>query len=103
MSRKQLHTKESIRQWQAHVQSLERSGMSRAEYCRRHDLSYHALTYWQRKLAYAEHSPVLVQVPTGQPKNSGVSIRLNNRMRIELAEQFSPATLDKVLGVLEGR
>jgi len=112
MFKKQSHTSVSGRKWQVHVQALERSGMSRAEYCRQHDLSYHALTYWQRKLHHAEQPPVLVQIPTGQPmtrnpvrqqKNSGVSIQVNNRMRIELTEQFSPAALDKVLGVLEGR
>ncbi len=39
------------RYWQAHVTTLQKSGLSRAEYCRRHELSYHALTYWQKKLS----------------------------------------------------
>jgi hypothetical protein len=34
------------------------------EYCRRHDLSYHALTYWQRKLYRPSRQPAqLVPVP----------------------------------------
>lgn len=39
------------RLWQAHVHAFHRSGLSRAEYCRQNNLSYHALTYWQRKLS----------------------------------------------------
>ncbi len=110
MSKKQHHPRSSARQWQAHVKALQKSGLSRAEYCRRHNLSYHALTYWQRKLHRSDQPPVLVQVPMVQPANSnldqqkcsGVSIRLN-RMSIELGEQFSPVVLHKVLAVLEGR
>jgi len=103
----------SSMQWQDHVNGLVRSGLSRAEYCRRHNLSYHALTYWCRKLRYREgQTPVLVQVPevpaeVRQPANnhktSGVTIRLNNEVAIELSLQFSPDTLKKVLCVLEGR
>ena len=32
------------RYWQAHVRALRTSGLSRRGYCRRHHLSYHALT-----------------------------------------------------------
>ena len=43
-------TKSGVRFWQAHLRALGGSGLSRREYCRRHHLSYHALTYWVRKL-----------------------------------------------------
>jgi transposase-like protein len=100
------------RHWQAHVKALERSGLSRAEYCRRHDLSYHAMTYWQRKLSHGDHSlPVLVQVPVFSPAgiksspvgNSGITVRLDDRISIELATEFSAVTFDKVLSILEAR
>ena len=100
----------SSRQWQSHVKALRRSGLTRAEYCRRHRLSYHALAYWQRKLDQPQGvaAPVLVQVPTVkrhevQQNRSGVSIRMESGMRIELDRQFSPEALGKVLEVLEGR
>ncbi len=38
--------------WKAHAEAQRQSGLSRAEYCRRHNLSYHALTYWVKKLWY---------------------------------------------------
>ena len=42
-------TESRVRFWQAHVRALAASGLSRRGYCRRHELSYHALTYWVRK------------------------------------------------------
>jgi len=50
--------------WQAHVKALADSGLSRREYCRRHHLAYHALTYWVRKLKHGEqvlpHDPQIL-------------------------------------------
>lgn len=40
--------KAGVRFWQVHVQALGTSGLSRRKYCRRHHLSYYALTYWAR-------------------------------------------------------
>jgi len=30
--------------WEAHIRAQQKSGLSRTEYCRRHALSYHALS-----------------------------------------------------------
>ena len=37
--------KHSRHYWQRHVRAQQESGLSRAEYCRQQNLSYHALTY----------------------------------------------------------
>jgi len=51
--------------WQDHIEGLAKSGSSRSAYCRRHQLSYHALTYWLRKQSQpvAEAALSLVEVP----------------------------------------
>jgi len=36
--------------WHAHFESWENSGLSQAEYCRRHNLKYCLFHYWKRKL-----------------------------------------------------
>ncbi len=46
-----LAVRSSAASWQAHLDRWRRSGLSRAEYCRRHDLSYWSMTYWCKKLA----------------------------------------------------
>jgi len=97
------------RHWQAHVKALKKSGLSRAEYCRQHKLSYHALTYWQRKMSRSTET-TLVPVPLervlktpGQSKSSGLKICLTDRLSIEVGDHFSSATLQRVLSVLESR
>ena len=95
--------------WQRHVRAQQESGLSRAEYCRQQNLSYHALTYWQRKVGKPSPAdPVLVPVPVEkipQPpvrgQGAGVRIILDNTVTIEVGEQFSPQTLHRVLAVLE--
>ena len=97
--------------WEAHIRAQQKSGLSRAEYCRRHDLSYHALTYRQRKISKPSNGKSqLVPVPmekirrSGQPAaTSGVKILLNDHIAIEVSEQFSPRALGQVLAVLENR
>ena len=97
--------------WEAHIRAQQKSGLSRAEYCRRHDLSYHALTYWQRKLSEPSRKQTqLIPVPVERitqhrisAATSGVKILLDDRIGIEVCEQFSPKALSQVLAVLENR
>ena len=97
--------------WQRHVRAQQESGLSQAEYCRQHNLSYHALTYWRRKLGKPSPSaPALVPVPVEKilrppvrGQGAGVKIILNNTVVIEVSERFSPLVLQQVLSVLEQR
>ena len=102
------------RQWQAHVQTFRRSGLSRAEYCRRQNISYHALAYWQRKLSGSGVGgavPALVPVPlagniashSSLPGRAALRVILPGRLSIEVSDGFSPATLSRLLATLEGR
>lgn len=103
---------DNSRQWRAHLKKQKESGMSRAAYCRQHNLSYHAMTYWHKKLARQSSSAVtLVQVPSLIPgvtaeqrrKGSGVRIVTDRGLSIELDDNFSSVTLEKVLTVIGGR
>jgi len=105
-------SKKVARHWQAHIQALEKSGLSRAEYCRRHNISYHAMTYWLRKNRKRNTSqPTLVPVPfqaglhTPPPSSSGNVVRvvLPGEVVVEVNDNFSPSTLASVLSVLEAR
>ena len=100
------------RHWQAHVKALKQSGLSRAEYCRQHTLSYHALTYWYRKLSRPSSSEAtLVTVPFGrsmgqnpiQPDRAALKVILPGRLSVEVGDNFSPATLTRLLATLTSR
>lgn len=96
---------QASRFWQTHVKALATSGFSRREYCRRHNLSYHALTYWVRKQPIAQVKPALalVEVPARPlPLRAGAALRLHldgGRM-LEIDPDFDDAALGKVLTVL---
>jgi len=99
------------RHWQAHIKALKKSGLSRAEYCRQHKLSYHALTYWQRKKPGRQQpGTTLVPIPPerilhepAQVTTAGLKIVVTDRLSIEVGDHFSSTTLKRVLSVLENR
>ncbi len=100
------------RHWQAHVNALNRSGLSRAEYCRRHDLSYYAMTYWQKKLSGPNKTkttlvPVSLKPNPQQtlhnPNQPSLKVILPGNLSVEVANHFSPTTLTRLLTTLEKR
>lgn len=99
------------RHWQAHVTQQEQSGISRAEYSRQHKLSYHALTYWCKKLsAPKERNMSLVPVTIRHdmqrvaPNHSEpLKILLPGVVTVEVGDNFNPLTLNKILDIMEAR
>ena len=109
MSNASLSVSETgVRFWRAHVRALGGSGLSRREYCRRHHLSYSALTYWVRKLRPASPRaslPALVEVPVPLVQGAGPAFRLHlgQGRLLEIETDFDEAGLRRLLGVLERR
>lgn len=100
------------RYWQMHIKAQTKSGLSRAEYCRQHHLSYHAATYWNRKLSKPPSKettlvPVTftsrIKINSAPAARSVLKIILPNKIAVEVDDGFSPATLTKLLVTLERR
>ena len=97
------------RRWQAHLNAAEKSGLSRAEYCRRHNLSYHAMGYWYRKFSKKECGQTFVPFNMSiirrdvQEYKPGLRLLLPGKISIAVEDNFSAATLEKLLTVLENR
>ncbi len=96
--------------WKAHISAVNRSGLSLAEYCRRHGLSCSAFRYWRRKLGKGAGTPVsLVPVPGVIPQEeshhacNAADLRLNlkGRFTVEVGDGFSSATLARLVSTLE--
>jgi len=103
-----------MRCWQAHIAAQKQSGLSRAEYCRQHQLSYHTATYWSKRLSKKPSTqkrttlvPVKLasslQINAVPEPRSVLKVILPNRIAIEVDDDFSPAALTKLLMTLEGR
>lgn len=97
--------------WMAHVEAQVKSGLNRAEYCRQHKLSYHALTYWQRKRRRPDisHTPQLIPVPEKATRialssqRGDIRVVLANNISIEISNTFSSDALGRLLPLLASR
>ena len=96
--------------WQKAVNEWAQSGLSKAEYCRQHKLTYTTFvthTNSQNRVAKPNNSAIsFVQVATktviealSPVRNSGVQLSIDNVI-ITLDTDFDQATLSTVIGVL---
>jgi DNA-binding transcriptional regulator YiaG len=108
---KQNQTSQS-RKWQAHLAAQEKSGLSRTQYCRRQQISYHTFTYWRNKLSKPNGNEVTLVPITLRPKPvhtdmhggaADLTIVLPGKISIAVGQNFSAATLNKLLTLLESR
>ena len=96
--------------WRAHIAALQKSGLTRAEYCRQHNLSHHSLRYWQKKdeqpgQASMTFVPVSLAIdPKGgnsREFRSSLKVEVGNRFRVEVTDDFSRSTLVRLITTLE--
>ena len=63
--------------WQEQIQLKQESGLSRAAYCKKHDLSYHKFVYWEQKKAQRKKSQLLpVKLIATQDYDSGAKSKV---------------------------
>jgi hypothetical protein len=92
-------SKQKRQYWQSHDEACRRSGLSRIEYCRGHNLNVKTFAYWRHRLK-EEAVPVrLVQLPTAVPPAAAVRLVVNG-CGIEVGDGFNAQTLAEVVCVL---
>ena len=95
--------------WRTHITSWEKTDISQAEYCRRNELSSRSFGYWKKRQDNAKVNSVsFVPVPLAPPMDVGdrlgrapLCILLDDRCRIEVGDNFSPLTLQRLVHALE--
>ena len=93
---------ERRRFWEHHLEQCERSGLSQAEYCRRHGLSIKSFGY--RKRTIGKDALCLVEVPLAAPVHSPpkpLSLAVGSRYSIRIEAGFDADTLRELLEVLD--
>jgi transposase-like protein len=90
--------------WSQHVAACATSGLSRAAYCRQHDLSYWTFNDWRRRLGStgsSATSPRQALVPvmmTSAPSTAGaLELRVGDQVRLSLPASVDAAWLGSLL------
>ena len=95
----------AITDWKPVVEEWSRSGLSKAEYCRQHDLIYTTFATHARKHSKQGQLPntaagfVRIEAKTFQVRNSGIRLNIGD-VEITLDTDFDQNTLSAVIGVL---
>src|SRR3972149_7304956 len=93
--------------WQLHINAWQQSGISQADFCRRHGLNIKIFGYWKRTLCRRPDDGVSFVPVTIKPSHissvkSGSSLRVVtcNGLSIEVGDGFNPATLRMLLDTI---
>ena len=98
---------EKVTHWRAVIRKHATSGLSAAAFCREHNINVHQFRWWQRRFrkenARGKESGFLQLVPFSKStQHSGIHIRLNNGVLIEVEQGFDPHTLRGVIEAICG-
>lgn len=99
---------ERVEGWRKHVEGWKRSGLSQDAYCRKNGISKSTLGHWKRRLERDATAgnvqtvvPVPIQITTPEKKPAvQLQLRIGERYRVDIQDDFSPATLEKLLRTL---
>jgi len=95
--------------WKHHIDSWQETGLTQAEYCRRHNLKQHQLLYWKKRFVQAESGvsfvPVSIAGLPGDPVQTDhptLCLFINDRFKIEISQGFDPQLLRQLIFALRG-
>jgi transposase-like protein len=78
------------------VEGYAPSGMTRREYCQKHNLPISTLDYWRRRIRKSKARLVEIAVEAAQP-SAGFALVLTNGRRIESSWRFSETDLLRLI------
>jgi transposase-like protein len=96
--------------WAQHVAACAASGLSRAAYCRQHDLNYWTFNDWRRRsgserptsVATAQHQSLVPVVVTSAPTATALELRVGDQVRLSLPLSVDSAWLGALLRATSG-
>jgi hypothetical protein len=94
--------------WVSHIEAWRASGLSQAQYCKKHHLAKSTLGWWSSKLKReAAAAPELVEVGRAEVKqrrpSPAIELIVGDRYLLRLYPGTDRGHIDEVLSVLEGR
>ena len=101
-------------EWENHIKSWKRSGLSKAGYCRKKHISYHAFNYWKKRLEKPKPPSPITLVKLEQPKEDTPSLQKQKVISpslirfwvkdfcVEVENDFSQTVLTQLVQTLRG-
>ncbi len=83
------------------VDGFAKSGMTRREYCGKHNIGIATLDYWRRVEKKSHPKLVEVAIETQGSRATGFALVLANGRRIESSWKFAAADLTRLIHVAE--
>ena len=97
------------RYWKQHIGSWQETGLTQAEYCRRHNLKHHQLVYWKKRFLHSEAGVSFVSLkledmlPTKDyPDHDSFCLVINNHFKVEIRAGFDAQFLRQLIFALRG-
>jgi hypothetical protein len=102
----QLEQKRSY--WKQHIDSWQETGLTQAEYWRRHNLKHHQLVYWKKRFLRTETDVTFVPLKLDdllmdrppQPDRQSLCLEINNRFKVEIRAGFDTQLLRQLIFAL---
>jgi transposase-like protein len=92
--------------WRALVDNQDGSGLSAAAFCRNHHLNLHQFYQWRRRFEKEQPRSLsagfVELVPCSKEAKSGIRLRLDDELSIEVERGFDPLTLRAVIEAIRG-
>jgi transposase-like protein len=96
---------ERISHWRKLVKEHTQSGLSVTDFCQDHKIDRQRFYLWRQRFQSQSTGPstgaFLELVPSSQNGESGIRLRINQDLSIELDHGFDPATLVQAISVVK--
>jgi transposase-like protein len=94
-----------ITYWQKLVKAHHRSNRTVTDFCRDHQINRQSFYIWRQRFQAQPHTPAsgafLELVPATKKGGSGIRLRIDADLAIELDCGFDPSTLGQVISVVK--
>ena len=102
---KEIELEEKRKRWKHRIETWKDSGISQTEYCRLNNIPKHRFFYWRKKFITQSSSVTFVPLKLKTksevaPKSSPICLIIDDRYRLEIHNGFDPATLTRLLQIL---
>lgn len=91
------------RKWQKIVEKFKLSGLSKSEFCRSQNLSFHQFNYWANKFKdHSSSTDALSDFIPLQPKGE-IRIKLNSGPELTFSSEIDPVWVSRLISELGAR